>query len=142
VVLRVERLDGFEELSEQEWSEMVATAVRNEEERARQERLEKGLRVVGRKAVLRTAPTERPRTIAPRQRLRPHLACRNVERRVMELRALREFRIKHRDALTRWCAGDRQVPFPLGTYRMRAFGIRLEAPVRSQSHEAVGTMNA
>jgi hypothetical protein len=130
VELRIERLEGFEALSDAEWARKISAALRNEEARARAKRAMKGGcgRVLGRKAVLRTKPTERPRTFEARGGLRPQVACRNLERRIRELRCLRAFRIAHRNALTRWLTGQRRVLFPTGTYRMALLGACCEAP--------------
>ncbi|MBK6696367.1 MAG: hypothetical protein IPG50_29875 [Myxococcales bacterium] len=81
--------------------------------------------MLGRKAVLGTAPTSRPRTVEPRRKLRPHVACRDKERRVHELSALRGFRKAYRDARLRWIAGESTV-FPEGTYRFAALGVRCQ----------------
>lgn len=124
VTLRLERLDGFEHLSAEEWSAKIAHAVRVEEENARAERIRKKVRVLGRKAVLRAAHTDRPRTVEPRRALRPSVACRDADRRVRALQALLAFRVAHRAAIRRRMAGDAAVEFPLGTYRARLFGAR------------------
>jgi hypothetical protein len=122
--LRVERIPGFEHLTESEWAEKIRVAVQEEEDGARRRRAAANVRVMGRKAVLDTKPTHAPTTPAPRRMVRPHLACRNRERRAGELRKVRAFRIAHRNALLMWIAGRRDVIFPHGTYRMRMFGVR------------------
>ena len=126
VTLRIEPIDGFEHLAAKEWTDKVAAAVRAEEDAAKAQRAKTGRRVLGRKAVLGTAPTSRPRTVEPRRKLRPHVACRNTERRRQELSALRGFRKAYRDARLRWIAGDRRGVFPEGTYRFAAFGVRCQ----------------
>ncbi|HVH44645.1 MAG TPA: hypothetical protein VM925_19965, partial [Labilithrix sp.] len=88
VTLRIERPDGFEELSEVSWVAKLREALRLEEERAREERRASGRGVVGRKAVLRAEPTDSPKTVEPRRELRPHLACLNKTRRLREFAAL------------------------------------------------------
>ena len=117
----IERPDGFEALSDAEWRVKLQTALRVEEERAREERRASRRGVLGRKAVLRAAPTDRPNTVEPRRGLRPYVACRNESRRVHELLALLAFRLERNDALLRSLAGERDVAFPLGTYRIRGF---------------------
>jgi putative transposase len=124
VTLRAERLEGYGHLTQQEWHDKIAEAVRLEEEEARRERAAKRIGVLGRKAVLQVNPTDQPSTIAPRGRLRPHLACRNPERRAHELGALRGFRAAYRSARQRWCTGNRDALFPIGTYGMLRFGVR------------------
>lgn len=128
VTLRLERPDGFEELSEAAWRDKISTAVRAAEEKARARRTLDRTRVLGRKAVLRAKPTDRPDTVAPRGGLRPLLACHRRERRDTELRAVLGFREAYRAARKRWCAGFRDAIFPPGTSRMRRFGVQC-APV-------------
>lgn len=123
VTLRVERLRGFEDLDDEQWIEKVETAVRAAEDAARAQRLAKNVRVLGRKAVRNAKHTDTPATIEAKRRFRPRLACRDPERRRIELDAMTAFRLQYRDARDRWCAGERTVPFPLGTYRMLEFGV-------------------
>jgi len=127
VVLRLERLEGFEELSDEAWSEMLLSAVEAKEKRARDERAGSGTSVFGRKAVLRVSPTETPKNSAPRGRLHPHLACKNKERRQHELRALVEFRFERCSALACMQSGELEVLFPFGTYRIWGF-FRTHSP--------------
>jgi hypothetical protein len=124
VTLVAHRPDGFEHLSDGEWSEKVRQAVRDEEEKARAARAVSGRRVLGRKQVLSAATTERPRSIEPRRSLRPHLACRDKHRRARALAALREFRAAYREARLRFEAGDHAVVFPYGTCRYARLGAR------------------
>ncbi len=129
VTLRIERPDGFEGLSEAEWVAKLADAVRLEEERARGDRRASGLGVLGRKAVLRAEPTDSPKTIEPRRKLRPHIACRDKARRVAELAALVTFRAERQAALLRALNGERDVVFPHGTYRIRSLFLAAPPPV-------------
>lgn len=122
VTLRVERPDGFDRLSDEEWTAKVSGAVRVAEDAARQHRKENKLTILGRKAVLRARPTDRPRSVEPRRELRPLIACRDLARRVAELGALRRFRAAYRAALERYRAGKRKVRFPAGTYRVMFLG--------------------
>jgi hypothetical protein len=126
ITLRVERPDGYGHLSDEEWAAKLKDAVGEEERRAREERLETGRRVLGRKAVLRVEPTDVPKTVEPRRGLRPHVACANEERRIAELDALVAFRHARCDALARLHAGEHAVLFPFGTYRIR--GVFRSAP--------------
>lgn len=126
VTLTVERLEGFDDLSDEQWTERIRAAVQHEENTARARRLVRNVRVLGRKAVRRAKHTDTPSTVEAKRTLRPRLACRNPERRRIELDAMKAFQVRHRDARESWCAGDRTVPFPFGTYRMLEFGVAIE----------------
>jgi len=117
VTIRLERPTGFEHLSDAEWAANLKAAVSVEEQRAREERHSSGRGIVGREAVLQVHPTERPRTAEPRGGRRPYVACLDAARRVAELDALATFRSARRSALERAWAGERDVAFPVGTYR-------------------------
>jgi putative transposase len=129
VTLRAERLEGFEHLSAADWAAKVATAVRLAEEEARRRRVESKMGVLGRKAVLAAKPTDQPHTVAPRRGLRPHIACRDLGRKVRELGLLRAFRAIYSATLRAWRSGERDLEFPAGTYRMLAFGVRTASPL-------------
>ncbi len=133
VALQVERPEGYEELSDEAWSNKVFSAVRDAEEKARTRRALRSQRVLGRKAVLRAAHTDQPGTAAPRGGLRPLVACDDVDRRARELLAIVQFRRAHRDARLRWCAGDRGAVFPPGTYLMRRVGVACAPVLRAGS---------
>jgi putative transposase len=119
VTIRLERLDGFEELSDVEWTEKLATALREEEENAREKRRQLGQRVFGRKAVLQAQPTDTPVIAEPRRNLRPCVACHDRARLRAERALLGMFRSTRLLCLTRLREGESDVIFPLGTYRIR-----------------------
>jgi REP element-mobilizing transposase RayT len=106
----------------------VRKAVREREATLRERRMKEKRRVMGRKAVLRTPHTEAPKTEAVRGKLRPHIACKDKERRLLELEALKEFRAAYAAARVRLAAADRRATFPYGTYRLLALGVRCAPP--------------
>jgi REP element-mobilizing transposase RayT len=130
VTLRAERLEGYEGLSHEEWASKIARAVHEAEQKARETRARTGLRVFGRKAVLRAAHSDRPDTTEPRRTLRPSVACRDVARRIDVLRTQRAFRVAYRRARMSFLAGDTSVVFPPGTYRMIFLAAR-RTPITS-----------
>ena len=134
VTLRIERPEGFESLTEDEWRAMLEDAVRREEERARKERMARGGSVLGRKAILRADPMDTPKTVEPRRKLRPCIACLDKTRRVRELGRLLAFRAERQASLSRYVAGETEVIFPHGTYRVR--GVFLAKPPPSASSTA------
>lgn len=127
VTLRVERVDGFEDLSDAEWIEKLSNALRQEEETARERRRKNGQEVLGRKGVLNTTPTEKPRSVEPRRGLRPAIACRNTARFRTELVQLIAFRKARRVSLDRLREGGSDIFFPPGTYHIR--GVFQTAPL-------------
>lgn len=111
------------------WVERVHAAVREKERSTGEEHLATGARVVGRRRILAASAFDRPTTHEPRRNLRPHMACRNGERRVREILALRRFRAVHAEARRQFADGQRDVLFPAGTFQMRVmFGARCAAP--------------
>jgi hypothetical protein len=123
VTLRAERPEGFENLTQLEWTTLMSDAIRGAERVARDERMEKKIRVLGRKAVLRAHHTDRPSTIEPRRALRPNVACKDTERRIHALVALRAFRQEYRAVFARWITRAKDVVFPAGTYRLLTLGV-------------------
>jgi putative transposase len=107
-----------------EWAERVRAAVTDKERCSREERLRSGVRVLGRKGVLRASPLASATTPEPSRTLRPALACGDGERRAIELANLLEFRRAHEAARRKYVGGDNLIEFPPGTYRMRALGAR------------------
>lgn len=118
VTLRLERPDGFEDLSEEDWVAKLEAAVHAAEADARARRNTFQRDVLGREATLRASPTDSPTTVEARCTLRPHLACADEPSRVEALKALAAFRKQRRAALLRFLNGERDVEFPIGTYRI------------------------
>jgi hypothetical protein len=110
------------------WWDRVRKGVRAREQALREQRVKAKRRVMGRKTVLRMPHTETPKTEMVKRKLRPCIACKDVERRKLELVALKEFRAAYAAARERWAAADRRVSFPYGTYRLLALGVRCAPP--------------
>lgn len=106
-----------------DWKTRVLAAVGQRETAFREMRLRKGIRLFGRKRVLRVSITDSPKDKEPRS-LIPSIACKDPVRRAAELLALWYFRIAHERARSRFISGEHRVEFPAGTYRMRAWGAR------------------
>jgi putative transposase len=111
------------------WVARVRAAVAAKEQAAREDRRRNGRRILGRQAVLRESPFSSPSTAAPRRNLRPSLARAVRKDRIAEIQRLLEFRIAHEAARRRYIAGEHDVEFPAGTYRMRRWGARCCAHV-------------
>lgn len=129
ITLTIVPPNGFEHLSQDEWATMLRAAVEAKEMTARERRLKDGRRIVGRKAVLKTCPTDAPTTAVPHRKLRPAIACKNKKRREHELSELLTFRIERKHALSRLNRGAKNVVFPYGTCRIRGVFITTPPPV-------------
>jgi putative transposase len=106
------------------WRKRLRDALAERETTILAERASAKRRVLGRKAVLKASPFQAPPPESIRPKLRPCIACKDPERRGLELDALQAFRVRYAEIRERWIAGDRRVAFPAGTYRMRLLGQR------------------
>ncbi|HVH47954.1 MAG TPA: transposase [Labilithrix sp.] len=111
------------------WEARMLEAIAEQERTVRKSRMEEGRSVLGRKAVLSASPFDSPSTREPRRQLRPTIAAQDREQRIAELKDLREFRIAHDMARRRFNAGEHDIEFPIGTYRMRLWGARCATTV-------------
>ncbi len=109
------RAPGFETLSHREYATLVREHVDHAVAKAAEERRERGIRLVGRKAVLRQHWGHRPSTREPRRGLSPRVACRNKWARVEALRRDKVFVDDYRGARADHLAG-REAVFPPGTW--------------------------
>jgi len=123
VELNFVRPPEFAHLSHEEWTDKIRAAVAEQERIAAQQRQETGSRVVGRKAILRQSPCSRPKSPTKRSGLQPRVASKNKQRRTALLAANKRFEQRYRDAYSRRRAGERDVMFPYGTYKLRVQGL-------------------
>lgn len=94
------------------------------EKAAAAEREAKGVSVLGARRVLKQRHTARPAGGEPRRVLNPRVAARDKWKRIEALGRMVTFLERHRDALVKYCDGEQDVVFPLGTYLMRVrFGV-------------------
>ena len=115
VQLHFRRAPGFERLSHVQYAKLLHDNVAQAEAKAAAERLEKGIRIVGRKAVLRQHWSASPNTHEPRRRLSPRVACRNKWARIEALQRNQAFLDHYRGARADHLAG-RDASFPPGTW--------------------------
>ncbi len=88
------------------------------------ERRSSGVTVMGAGRVRKQKHTHRPTAGEPRRALNPRIAARDPSTRFAALERLMRFLGEYRDALVRYCGGERRVVFPDGTYLMRVrFGV-------------------
>jgi REP element-mobilizing transposase RayT len=113
---------GFE--SREDFQEQVLARVGELERAAAAERAASGVEVLGVRRVMKQRPTGRPASGEPRRGLNPRIACRDKWKRIEAIGHLLSFLEGHREALLRYCMGERDVVFPHGTYLMRVrFGV-------------------
>ena len=108
--------------------EAVAIEVERQLEEARAHVKAQGWNVLGVIGVKNASPYQHARSDETSGGRRPHLATGpgQVALRFEKIRELKAFRRAYRAALTRWCAGERDVEFPAGTYWMRVHhGVRV-----------------
>jgi len=89
-------------------------------EKAAHERIPRH-KVLGAARVMKIPPEMRITSREPKGQRNPTFAVGrgNTEAAEQAVRALRDFRIAYRKALTEWRSGDRSAVFPAGTYAMR-----------------------
>jgi hypothetical protein len=119
VTLRFTRPPGFEQLSQAQWIAKLKEGIAAAEAAAACERAASGKRVLGVKAIKRQSAFDSPKSHAPRRELNPRVAARNKWRRIEALRRNKQWLAAYRDAMRRYNAGDRDAPFPFGTYKMQ-----------------------
>jgi putative transposase len=115
--LRLHRPPGFE--ADDAFSERLAKALREAEDRAAAELASEGRSFLGAARVLAQKPHAHPTPGEPRRELNPRVACRAKWKRIEALQRLEEFRLAYRKALESWRAGLRDALFPPGTWLMR-----------------------
>ena len=127
VTLELERPPGFGHLAPAEWRAMLADRICSAEMAARQERHADGRRILGRAAVLKQRPTDRPQSGEARRRLSPQVASLNKWARIEAIQRSKTFLAAYRAARDRWKAGVAAL-FPTGTYWLQRFaGVLVEA---------------
>lgn len=119
--LEFHRPPGYEDLSDAELTELVNGLVEGREEKARTAVRAEGKTFVGRAQVLRHSRYAYPRKSERNSGIRPTVASRCRWRRMERLRRDREWRERYDDATRRVCAGERNVQFPYGTYKLRVY---------------------
>jgi REP element-mobilizing transposase RayT len=79
--------------------------------------------VLGAKRAATLSPETRSKTVEPTRKRNPSFAAGQGHGDIaaMAARAVTTFRAGYRAALKKWCASDRNVPFPEGTWWMRVF---------------------
>ena len=114
---------------EEEVRRRLEAEVLRQKEEARADVKEKGWKVMGAIAAANVSPYRRAKSWEELGTLRPHIAAGRGQREAREaaIARLRCFRGRHAECKARWCAGERDVVFPAGTYWMRVHhGVAVE----------------
>lgn len=109
----------LDDLSRRDAQARIDEAVAQREATERARILREGRKFLGASAVKRQDPFGSPITREPRRQLSPRVASRNKWRRIETLARCADFARDYRAALAAWCAQNRNVIFPVGTYLMR-----------------------
>jgi hypothetical protein len=124
------RPPGFDEsMSDAEVREVIRGKVREKEAEVLERHQREGKPFVGAAAVRAQSRLQKPSTPHGKgiKDVKPTVAARSKWHAIAAKQQVKEFRIRYREALKRWKAGDRTVVFPYGTWRMaRYFGVLVE----------------
>jgi putative transposase len=107
-------------LSRHDFADAIRAGIRVAETVAADERRRTGRRVLGREAILRQNPTDRPTRKPSEPGIDPRVAARDKGARIEAIVRLKEFRRAYADSRTKWLEGD-EVLFPVGTWWLRRF---------------------
>ena len=129
--LELTRPPGYDELSDDELAQVIDRAIEEREEGFRRQYDAEGRRFLGRRAVLAQSRHAVPTTREARSRISPKFASRDRARRIARILGNQQWLARYRNALRRWCAGERDVVFPAGTYKMRVLHGVACAPASS-----------
>lgn len=119
VTLEFVRPPGFDDLSDDELAARIAAETEAKEEKARQDMAVRQRRFQGRRSVRRQSRHARPKSESGRGKRSSLFATDDVALRRELERGLAAWDDSYAACLERWRAGDRDVVFPYGTYRMR-----------------------
>lgn len=110
---------------DREANDIVKNAVQARERELRQHAKLEGKRFLGAAKVLKQEITQAPTHTHRLGAMSPRVACRDRWRRAEALQRLDDFAIEYEECRRRFCQGETEVVFPVGTYRIvRQFGAR------------------
>ncbi len=109
------------------WVKRIHAAISAKERFIADDRRERGAKLPTREELTSGSPFATPTTPATKSELRPTIACKVKAIRMQLLALQRAFRTLYQAARLRFREGERDVAFPAGTYRLRAWGARCDA---------------
>jgi putative transposase len=107
-------------LKRSEFGAAVRAGIRVAEAAAADERRRTGRQVLGRDAILRQSPTDRPAPKSAEPGIVPRVAARDKGARMEAIVRLKEFRRAYAESRSSWLKGD-EVLFPAGTWWLKRF---------------------
>jgi REP element-mobilizing transposase RayT len=127
--LNLARPPGFEQMPAADFAALLSRRVSEAQERARADRLARGIRVLGRRRVLAQNWNDRPRSREPRRGISPRVACRSRWARIEAIQRNRAWLAAYVEARHRWASGEREVVFPAGVWQLaRHAGVMCAPP--------------
>lgn len=119
IELEFHRPPEYDDLSDIELANRIKKAIEDREDRIRRYADEHKIKFLGARAVRKTSRYDHARSPEKRFGIVPTLASKDRALRITRLRERRAWLDAYAEALRRWCAGDHDVVFPPGTYKMR-----------------------
>jgi hypothetical protein len=118
---------GAEVMGQEDYGRYLAQRVAEVEDSIAVERDTKGLRWLGRKECLRINPFDAPQTKWSRFTRNPKVSSRHEEARNAVILRLKRFIVPYDAAKKQFRSGNRDVPFPPGTFAMRLnWGVKID----------------
>jgi len=125
VDLNIEPPPQFQDMSDQEYEQLVLDELDKREREIRKEMELMGHSFLGVREVMRQRRSSSPRAREKRFGINPRIAAKNKWLRMEAIQRHKEFLLEYREAFKRWKGGDREVVFPAGTYALRIHaGVR------------------
>lgn len=119
--LEFHRPPGFDHLDDDELAAVIATACDERENRHRADARRDNKRFLGRRAVRTQSRYGYPTSSERRFTMRPTVAARSKRARVERLERNAAWDAEYAAARKAFCAGERDVLFPYGTYKLRRY---------------------
>jgi len=122
------RPNGFDELSDKQWQQLLREQIDEAETVAREERSQSGRSVVTPRKVLAQSHKRTPWTKEERRTLSPRVACKDKWRRIECLQRNKAWQAAYDDARKQWLTGL-QATFPAGAwFVVQHCGAKAEQP--------------
>jgi len=119
--LEFDRPPSYEHLSDDELAALIHEQIEQRERDARTAVRSANRRFLGRRNVLRQPRTSYPTSDEKRFSLRPTIACKSKWTRIAHVQQYKAWLERYRTALDRLRAGESDVRFPYGTWKMRVY---------------------